>query len=70
MNAADVWLDGNLLREGMRNDMMRLSGEPEKERMMTVLDRIMDSIKWTVIEFLVRRNILAVVPVRAYSRRK
>lgn len=54
----------------MRNDMMRLSGEPEKERMMTVLDRIMDSIKWTVIEFLVRRNILAVVPVRAYSRRK
>ena len=70
MNAADVWLGGDPLHAREEDDMMRLSGEPEKERMMTVLDRIMDSIKWTVIEFLVRRNILAVVPVRAYSRRK
>jgi len=38
--------------------------------MMTVLDRIMDTIKWTVIEVLIRRNILAVVPVRACSRRR
>ena len=42
--------------------------------MMTVLDRIInsaaDKIKWTVIEFLIRRNILAVVPVRARSGRK